>query len=67
VIGEHYRLAEEVYGPEQSCQRMRKFGIKYSRLHPRAVEVRDAFVRVRTPEDWKAVLDTYYQADIDGP
>lgn len=46
---------------------MRKFGIKYSRLHPRAVEVRDAFVRVRTPEDWKAVLDTYYQADIDGP
>jgi len=65
VIGEHYRLAEEVYGPERSCQRMRKFGIKYARLHPRTDEVRDAFVRVRTPEDWKAVLDRYYTAESD--
>jgi tRNA-dihydrouridine synthase B len=45
---------------------MRKFGIKYSRLHPRQVEVRDAFVRVRQPEDWRAVLERFYGEDLPG-
>lgn len=35
VIREHYRLAEEIYGPDRACHVMCKFGIKYSRLHPR--------------------------------
>jgi len=34
VIAEHYRLAEQIYGGEVCCRQMRKFGIKYSRLHP---------------------------------
>ena len=36
VIAEHYRLAEEIYGPSRCCRVMRKFGIKYARLHPQA-------------------------------
>jgi len=31
VIAEHFRLAEETYGPKIACARMRKFGIKYAR------------------------------------
>ena len=66
VIGEHYGLAEGLYGPKQCCPLMRKFGIKYSRLHPRQEEVRDAFVRVREPEDWRAVLKDFYGQDLPG-
>lgn len=66
VIGEHYRLAEELYGPKRCCPLMRKFGIKYSRLHPRQEDVRGAFVRVRHPEDWRLVLKEYYAQDQPG-
>ncbi len=66
VIAEHYSLAEELYGPKQCCPLMRKFGIKYSRLHPCREEVRDAFVRVRHPDDWRAVLKEYYAEDLPG-
>ena len=34
VIAEHYRLAEQVYGADRCVPTMRKFGIKYARLHP---------------------------------
>ena len=36
VIAEHYRLAEEIYGWPRFGRHMRKFGIKYAQLHPRA-------------------------------
>ena len=64
VIREHFRLAEQVYG-ERCGPQMRKFGIKYSALHPLTMEVRSAFVKVRCREDWEAVFDQWY-AD-DGP
>jgi nifR3 family TIM-barrel protein len=60
VIAEHYRLAEELYGPRRACRVMRKFGIKYAHLHPASREVRDAFVAVTEPADWRAVLDRWY-------
>jgi tRNA-dihydrouridine synthase B len=60
VIYEHYRLAEEIYGPNQCSARMRKFGIKYARLHPKAELVRDAFISVRQPADWRSVLEKWY-------
>lgn len=66
VIAEHYGLAEELYGPTRCCPLMRKFGIKYSRLHPRQEDVRDAFVRVCQPEDWRAVLKEFYSQDLPG-
>jgi len=40
---------------------MRKFGIKYSALHPRHIEVRDEFAKVRCREDWWNVLDRWYR------
>ena len=63
VIAEHYRLAEEAYGPERCVTRMRKFGIKYARLHPQAEAVRDAFVAVKHPGQWREVLKRWYQED----
>ena len=45
---------------------MRKFGIKYARLHPQHLALREAFVRVSRPEQWRRVLDTWYADDLPG-
>ena len=66
ILCEHYRLAEAIYGPEPCCRQMRKFGIKYSQLHPQSLELRDAFVAVRRPGDWQRVLDHWYHDDLPG-
>ena len=66
VIGEHYRLAEEVYGERRAGRLMRKFGIKYSRLHPDGIQVRDAFVQVHQNSDWLQVLERWYAEDRPG-
>ena len=63
VLTEHYRLAEETYGAHRCCRLMRKFGIKYSRLHPRAEKVRDAFAVIDSPEQWMQVLQRWYVDD----
>lgn len=66
VIAEHYRLAGEIYGEKRCCALMRKFGIKYSRLHPQAEKVREVFVAVKEPDDWRAVLEKWYAEDLPG-
>ena len=66
VLREHYGLAEEIYGAEPCCRQMRKFGIKYSALHPQAREVRDAFVAVARPGEWQGALDRWYAEDLPG-
>jgi tRNA-dihydrouridine synthase B len=65
VITEHYRLAEELYGPEKCLPDMRKFAIKYSQLHPQHQEVRADFCTVRQPGSWRDVLAKWYA--VDGP
>jgi tRNA-dihydrouridine synthase B len=66
VIAEHYRLSEQIYGPSRCCRVMRKFGIKYARLHPQTQQVRDAFVSVSEPSHWRVVLDKWYAEDLPG-
>jgi tRNA-dihydrouridine synthase len=66
MIREHYRLAELCYGKERCLGVMRNFGIKYSTLHPQAESVRQAFIQVRRPEQWHAVLDRWYAEDLPG-
>jgi tRNA-dihydrouridine synthase B len=63
VIGEHFRLAEQLYGVERCGAQLRKFGIKYSVLHPQSESVRDAFISVRNRADWFEVLARWYQTD----
>lgn len=66
VIAEHYRMSEEIYGASHCCRVMRKFGIKYARLHPQSRQVRDAFIAVTQPAHWRAVLDRWYAEDLPG-
>lgn len=61
VLGAHYRLAEEIYGPRRAAGVMGKFGIKYSRVHPRSTEVRNAFAAAHNAPDWWRVLETWYE------
>jgi tRNA-dihydrouridine synthase B len=60
VLLEHYALAEEAYGPKRCVSVMLKFGIKYSRLHARPEDVRDAFVAVHRAVEWQEVLARWY-------
>ncbi len=66
VLREHYRLAEQIYGPDHCGKQMRKFGIKYSRLHSLPQAVRDAFIAVRRPGEWLGVLEQWYAEDLPG-
>ncbi|MNC96412.1 hypothetical protein D3C83_137760 [compost metagenome] len=45
---------------------MRKFGIKYSFLHPHTDEVRRAMIAVRVRADWENVLSRHYAEDLPG-
>ena len=64
VLTRHFAGACELYGPEKGPRIMRKFGIKYARMHPHPKQMRIAFVAVKRPEHWQAVLDEHYR---DGP
>jgi nifR3 family TIM-barrel protein len=66
VILEHFSLAEQLYDPERVPILMRKFGIKYSVLHPDFETVRAAFAVVKSREDWLRVLDSHYAHDLPG-
>ncbi|MCD4826131.1 MAG: tRNA-dihydrouridine synthase [Phycisphaerae bacterium] len=57
---EHFDMAMKLYSPRKAPAFMRKFGIKYSRMHPQPKRIRMAFVGVKCPEDWQKVLDEYY-------
>lgn len=65
VIEQHFQLSCQLYG-DRAGPVMRKFGIKYSALHPQHAEVRQAFTKVRCPEDWLQVLDQWYADPLPG-
>lgn len=66
VLREHFQLAEELHGEQLAGRTMRKFAIKYARLHPEYLSVRDAFVSVKVNADWQHVLDRFYAVDAPG-
>ncbi|HSW46320.1 MAG TPA: tRNA-dihydrouridine synthase [Phycisphaerae bacterium] len=67
TIRRHYVWAQELYGDKIAHRIMRKFGIKYSELHPAGLVVRDAFISVKSGADWLAVLDQWYDPGHDWP
>lgn len=66
VICEHFRLAEMIQPPDQASKQLRKFGIFYSAWHPDHEQVRRAFIAVKSPADWHAVLADHYASDLPG-
>jgi nifR3 family TIM-barrel protein len=55
----HFEHARRTHG-EKVAKVMRKFGIKYARMHPAPAKVRAAFVAVSRPDHWQAVLEEFY-------
>jgi len=60
LIGRHFRLAREIYGPYRGLKIMRNFGIHYARLHPNPGRARKAVLGVRNEKDWWTYLDAHY-------
>ncbi|MHC4814438.1 MAG: tRNA dihydrouridine synthase [Planctomycetota bacterium] len=65
AIASHWRHAVEVYGEDLAVRRTRTHAIKYARLHPEPVRVRDAFVAVKRPLELQAVLNDWYAVGAD--
>ena len=66
VLREHWALAMELHGEQVAGRSMRKFAIKYARVHPEPLAVRDAFIGVKVNADWQTVLDRFYATDGPG-
>jgi tRNA-dihydrouridine synthase B len=65
ALSEHFTLEMQIHGEQLAGRRMRKMGIKYSRFHPAAGDVKQQFIAVRSLREWNAVLERWYA--IDGP
>jgi len=66
ALTEHFELAMQVHGEQLAGRRMRKMGIKYSRFHPQAAEVKSDFINVHSLRDWQAVLERWYRSERPG-
>jgi nifR3 family TIM-barrel protein len=62
VIARHYRLACESYDPSRGLKILRHFSLQYAKMHPRRTDLRNALVKVRTEDEWRAVIDIYYSS-----
>lgn len=60
AIARHFELASRFYGAEHACIHLRKFGVRYSELHPAHGEVKRAFLAVCTPQAFERMLDEFY-------
>jgi nifR3 family TIM-barrel protein len=68
TVAAHFDECVKAYGVELAGKLMRKFGIKYSELHPAGKAARDAFIGMHTPSDFAAVLARWYDPHTDyGP
>lgn len=62
VIYRHFRLACEAYDPRRGLKILRHFSLQYAKMHPRRTDLRNALVVVRTEDEWRAVIDSFYTA-----
>ncbi len=63
VLRQHFELSAALHGEESAGKMMRKFGVRFAAHHPRAEEVRAAFIRCERTADWVAVLQDQYQGN----
>ena len=67
TIAKHFEWSKESHGEWRAGLIMRKFGIKYSELHPHHMQVRDAFIHCRDTTEWHSVLAEWYNPNRDWP
>ncbi len=65
TLVQHLAWIIDLHGERRGCRIMRKFAISYAQLHPHALKVRDAAVRISSPSQWRAFLDEWYAPDKD--
>jgi nifR3 family TIM-barrel protein len=66
ALEEHFAIAMQIHGEQLAGRRMRKMGIKYSRFHPEADQVKREFINVHSLRDWNNVLNQWYASDAPG-
>ena len=66
LMDQQYELCVRQYGPEKASRQMRKFGIKRAGLHPQGFDVRELFVKLSTPEEYRSLREKYYSSDEQG-
>lgn len=66
ALEEHFALAMQIHGESLAGRRMRKMGIKYSRFHPQADQVKKQFIAVQSLRDWSEVLQRWYATEGPG-
>ncbi|QDV44350.1 putative tRNA-dihydrouridine synthase [Stieleria neptunia] len=66
VMREHFSLCEQTYGEGRAPLLMRKFAIKYSQSHPEYESVRQAFVKIKTRDDFESAIQIQYGSDGPG-
>ena len=54
-------LCRQIMSDDQVLSTMRLFAIKFTRLHPDEVTVRNRFAKIKTLDDWRSVLSDHYQ------
>ena len=67
TLAAHFAESVRTHGEQLAGKLMRKFGIKYSELHPEPRNVRDAFIAVKTPTEFGDVLDRWYNPNHPWP
>ena len=67
TIREHFEECVRLYGGPQAVRRMRKFGIRYSEIHPAHTDVRAALIAASSVEAFMEVLDRWYDAETVWP
>jgi nifR3 family TIM-barrel protein len=60
VMREHFSLCEQTYSIAKAPYLMRKFCIKYSQSHPAHEQVRIECTRIRTRDEFEAILQRHY-------
>lgn len=66
VMREHFALCEQTYGERRAPLLMRKFAIKYSQSHPDHENVRLAFARMKSRDEFETALRTHYATNAPG-
>ena len=67
AIEEHLHRTAEVYGAERAGVVMRKVCIRYAALHPKADDVKRAFIAARTSRDVEEAIGRWYDPGAGWP
>ena len=67
ALERHYQLMCQFHGEATAGPLLRKFGVRYSELHPCHAEVKMAFLAVKNGEEWRAMLDRWYGDEASYP